>query len=114
MDIVKVRQMLLEENGELNYQTNIGGESFQIDVSLGSNGIDLTFTPTNPEGTMILNLTEEEMNTLKNSLVTTLTPKFARYNLELSAEDIKGDSKQIKITIPAGSIFPFIKNVIAR
>jgi hypothetical protein len=114
MDLSKIRQNLLEETGELNYQTNVDGESFQIDVSLGSNGIDLVFTPTNPEGDMILNLSEEEMATLKNSLMTQLTPKFSRYNLELSADDIKGDNKQIEMSISAGSIFPFIKNIIKR
>lgn len=114
MDLSKIRQTLLEENGDLNYQTSVGGESFQIDVALGGNGIDLTFTPTNPEGTMIMNLTEEEMNNLKNSLLTQLTPKFANYNLELRADDIKGDNKQILMSISAGSIFPFIKNIIQR
>lgn len=110
----KLSSLLKEENGELQYKTDIEGETFQIDVELDKAGISLTFTPVNPEGTMIINMSEEEINTLKNSLMTSLGPKFSRYKLELSAEDIKGDEKQIKISIPAGSVFPFIQNVITR
>lgn len=106
--------LLKEEGGELNYQQNIGGENFQVDIELDKSGIVMVLTPTNPEGDMILNLTEEEVNTLKNSLMTTLGPKFSRFKLELSAEDIKGDEKSIRINIPAGSIFPFIKQIIQR
>lgn len=109
-----LKQLLNEENGELQYQQNIGGEMFQIDIELDKGGIVMVLTPTSPAGDMILNLTEEEVNTLKNSLMTTLGPKFSRYKLELSAEDIKGDEKSIRINIPAGSIFPFIKNIISR
>lgn len=106
--------LLKEEGGELQYMQNIGGENFQTDIELDKGGIVMVLTPVNPEGNMILNLTEEEINTLKNSLMTTLGPKFSRYKLELSAEDIKGDEKSIRINIPAGSIFPFIKEIIRR
>jgi hypothetical protein len=105
--------LLKEEGGELQYNQNIGGENFQVDIELDKAGISMILTPVNPEGNMILNLSEEEINTLKNSLMTTLGPKFSRYKLELSAEDIKGDEKQIKISIPAGSIFPFIQKIIS-
>lgn len=114
MSNYNLRRLLLEEGGELNYKTQIGGETFQVDVELDKSGINLSFTPTNPSGDMIYNLTEEEVNTLKNSLMTSLGPKFAKYKMELSAESVKGDEKTINMSIPAGSVFPFIKNIISR
>ena len=100
--------------GELNYQLNIGGETFQADLNIDKAGISLNLTPTNPEGDMILNLSEEEVAVLKNSLMNVLQPKFARYKMEISAEEIKGDDKTIKLNIPIGSFFPFIKNLIQQ
>lgn len=109
-----LKSLLLEENEGLQYKQDIQGEMFQIDLEMGKDGIQMKLTPVNPEGTMILNLSEEEVETLKNSLMTSLQPKFSRYKLELSAEDIKGEEKAITINIPVGSFFPFIKNILSR
>ena len=107
--------LLREENtGDLEYQLNIGGETFQVALSIDKGGVRLDLTPTNPEGDMILNLSEEEVATLKNSLMNTLQPKFSRYKMEISAEDLKGVDKTISLNIPVGSFFPFIKNIIQR
>lgn len=114
MSNYNLRKLLLEESGELNYKTQVEGETFQVDVELDKAGINLSFTPTNPSGDMIYNLSEEEVNNLKNSLMTSLGPKFARYKMELSADNIKGDEKTINMNIPAGSVFPFIKHIISR
>ncbi len=106
--------LLKEENEGLQYKENIQGETFQIDIEMGKDGVSMKLTPVNPEGTMIMNLSEEEIQNLKNSLMTTLQPKFSRYKLELSAEDISGEDKSILINIPVGSFFPFLKQIISR
>lgn len=114
MDLTKIRQQLLKENKEadIKQQTNIDGENFQIDMSLSNNGIDMVLTPTNPEGSMILNLSEEEMMNLKNSLQDSLKPKFQQQGLELNIEDINGDNKQIQMSVPSSNIFSLIKNIM--
>ena len=95
-----LKQLMLESeesDGTLNYTANLGGETFKINVNVGSNtvkkGIKLEFTPMNEGGEMILNTTPEEMDKLQNSLITTLGPRFAKYKLELS-RDTDSQNKQ--------------------
>jgi len=111
-----LRELMLEEDGkgELNYQVNLNGETFQVNLDVDKNGINLELVPTNPEGDMIYNLSDEEIKTLQNSLMTSLGPKFAKYKLELNAEDGKEGNTSVKMNIPIGSIFPFIKAILSR
>lgn len=110
-----LKELLLKEDEEgLNYKANIGGETFDIKVETDKTGINMIFTPVSPNGEMIYNLSEEELNTLKNSLMTTLGPKFAQYKIELTSEDIKENETFVKINIPVGSVYPFLKNIISK
>lgn len=110
-----LRALMLEgETGELKYKVSLNGETFQVDLSVNKDGINLGLTPVSPSGDMIYNLSDEEVKTLQNSLMTSLTPKFAKYKLELTSEENRGEDKSVKINIPIGSIFPFIKEILSR
>lgn len=110
-----LRQLMLEEDGgDLQYKVNLNGETFQVGLDIDKNGINLELTPVNPEGSMIYNLSDEEIKTLQNSLMTSLGPKFAKYKLELNAEEGKEGNTSVKMNIPVGSIFPFIKAILSR
>lgn len=109
-----LKQLLNEENeSDLQYKITLNGETFQVGLDLDKNGINLELTPVNPEGNMIYNLSEEEIKTLQNSLMTSLGPKFAKHKLELNAEDSNSESPSVKMNIPVGSLFPFIKHVLS-
>lgn len=110
-----LKQLMLEEDGgDLTYKVNLNGETFQVGLDIDKNGINLELTPVNPEGNMIYNLSDEEVKTLQNSLMTSIGPKFAKYKLELNAEDSKEGGTSVKMNIPVGSIFPFIKQILSR
>jgi len=103
-----------EGNNELNYKVNIGGETFQVGVEMDKSGINVELVPVSPDGEMIYNLSEEEIKTLRNTLMTSLSPKFAKYKLELTSEDSNTETPSIKMNIPVGSIFPFLQNIMSR
>jgi hypothetical protein len=111
-----LRQLMLEEDGnrDLQYKVNLNGETFQVNLDVDKNGINLELVPVSPDGEMIYNLSEEEIKTLQNSLMTSLGPKFAKYKLELNAEDSNSESPSVKMNIPIGSLFPFIKTILSR
>lgn len=109
-----LKHLLNEENeSDLQYKIKLNGETFQVGLDLDKNGINLELTPVSPDGEMIYNLSEEEVKTLQNSLMTSLGPKFAKYKLELNAEDSSNESPSVKMNIPIGSLFPFIQRVIS-
>lgn len=113
---MNLKKLLLEEKTDLRYLENIQGETFQIDLEMDKSGLNITMTPTNDEGSMIKNLTPEEIETLNKSLLGVLQPKFSKYKMVLTSEKggKKSSSFSIKFKVPIESMFPLFKNIIVK
>jgi hypothetical protein len=109
-------EVLLKEEGELNYNANFGGEKFNVVVDVNKNptkkGIKIKFYPTNEQGQIISNLTDEELKSLQNSLATEISPLFSKYGLELDRDTDAPQKDAINFQIPLDSVFSFIKNTV--
>jgi hypothetical protein len=109
-------EVLLKEEGELNYNADFGGEKFKVIVDVNKNpskkGIKLKFYPINEQGQIITNLTDEELKSLQNSLATDVSPLFSKYGLELDRDTDAPQKDAINFQIPLDSIFSFIKNTV--
>jgi hypothetical protein len=109
-------EVLLKEEGELNYNANFGGEKFNVVVDVNKNptkkGIKIKFYPTNEQGQMVSNLTDEELKSLQNSLATEISPLFSKYGLELDRDTDAPQKDAINFQIPLDSVFSFIKNTV--
>lgn len=107
---------LLQEEGELNYNASLGGENFKVVVDVNKNpskkGIKVKFFPVNEEGQMLSNLTPEEIDTLQNSIATTVSRKFNDYGLEFDRDTDAPDKSAANFQIPLDSIFTFIKDKV--
>lgn len=107
---------LLKEEGELNYNATFNGEKFKVVVDVNKNpskkGIKVKFFPVNEEGMVISNLTPEELQTLQNSLATTISKKFNEYNLEFDRDTDAPDKQAANFQIPLDSIFTFIREKV--
>jgi hypothetical protein len=115
-----LKDLLLEqeESKEQNTQTkpkflqNILGENFQIDLDISKKGIEMGITPVNETGDMILNLSQDELDSLVKSLEATLKAKFARAKMTVAAGKAKAEEKAVKFTIPNEDIFKFIQYIV--
>ena len=115
-----LKALLLEqEEGEKTQQNqkpkffqNILGENFQIDLDISKKGIEMGITPVNETGDMILNLSQDELDSLVKSLETTLKAKFARAKMTVAAGKAKAEEKAVKFTIPNEDIFKFIQYIV--
>lgn len=109
-------EVLLKEEGELNYNADFGGEKFKVIVDVNKNpskkGIKIKFYPINEQGGVITNLTDEELKSLQNSLATDISPLFSKYGLELDRDTDAPQKDAINFQIPLDSIFSFIKNTV--
>ena len=107
--------LMLEEDskGQSVSLVNIGGETFQAKTTIDKKGINLELVPVNPEGTMIHNLSEDEVQMLDNSLMTSLAPKFAKYKMQLDNIPSKG-GVSIKMHIPIEGVMSLIKAIIQK
>jgi hypothetical protein len=109
-------EVLLKEEGELNYNADFGGEKFKVIVDVNKNpskkGIKLKFYPINEQGQIISNLTDEELKSLQNSLATDISPLFSKYGLEIDRDTDAPQKDAINFQIPLDSVFSFIKNVV--
>lgn len=107
---------ILNEEGELNYNATFNGEKFKVVVDVNKNpskkGIKVKFYPVNEEGMVISNLTSEELQTLQNSLATTISKKFNDYNLEFDRDTDAPDKQAANFQIPLDSIFTFIREKV--
>jgi len=107
---------LLNEEGELNYNATFNGEKFKVVVDVNKNpskkGIKVKFFPVNKDGMVISNLTPEELQTLQNSLATTISKKFNEYNLEFDRDTDAPDKQAANFQIPLDSIFTFIREKV--
>jgi hypothetical protein len=107
---------LLKEEGELNYEATYGGEKFRVVVDVNKNptkkGIKVKFFPVNEQGMVLTNLTPEEIGTLQNSIATTISPKFAEYNLEFDRDTDAPDRQAANFQIPLDSVFTFIRDTV--
>jgi hypothetical protein len=114
-----LKSLLLEQEEGEKQQTqkpkflqNILGENFQIDLDISKKGIEMGITPVNETGDMILNLSQEELDTLVKSLEITLKQKFARAKMTVAAGKAKAEEKAVKFTIPNEDIFKFIQYIV--
>lgn len=109
-------EVLLKEDGELNYNADFGGEKFKVIVDVNKNpskkGIKIKFYPINEQGQIISNLTDEELKSLQNSLATDISPLFSKYNLEIDRDTDAPQKDAINFQIPLDSVFSFIKDVV--
>jgi len=107
---------LLKEEGELNYNATFNGEKFKVVVDVNKNenkkGIKVKFFPVNEEGMIISNLTPEEVDTLQNSLATTISKKFIDFGLEFDRDTDAPDKQAANFQIPLDSVFTFIRNKV--
>jgi hypothetical protein len=61
---------------------------------------------------VISNLTPEELQTLQNSLATTISKRFNEYNLEFDRDTDAPDKQAANFQIPLDSIFTFIREKV--
>lgn len=111
-----INEELLNEEGELNYNATFNGEKFKVVVDVNKNpskkGIKIKFFPVNEDGMVISNLTPEELQTLQNSLATTISKRFNEYNLEFDRDTDAPDKQAANFQIPLDSIFTFIREKV--
>jgi hypothetical protein len=107
---------LLREEGELNYEATYGGEKFRVVVDVNKNptkkGIKVKFFPVNEQGMVLTNLTPEEIDTLQNSIATTVSKKFNEYGLEFDRDTDAPDKHAANFQIPLDSVFTFIRDKV--
>ena len=107
---------LLREEGELNYEATFGGENFRVVVDVNKNptkkGIKVKFFPINEQGMVLNNLTPEEIQTLQNSIATTVSKKFNQYGLEFDRDTDAPDKQAANFQIPLDSVFTFIRDKV--
>jgi len=107
---------LLREEGELNYEATFGGENFRVVVDVNKNptkkGIKVKFFPINEQGMVLNNLTPEEIQTLQNSIATTISKKFNQYGLEFDRDTDAPDKQAANFQIPLDSVFTFIRDKV--
>lgn len=107
---------LLREEGELNYEATFGGEKFRVVVDVNKNptkkGIKVKFFPVNEQGMVLNNLTPEEIDTLQNSIATTVSKKFNEYGLEFDRDTDAPDKQAANFQIPLDSVFTFIRDKV--
>lgn len=111
-----INEELLQEEGELNYNASLGGETFKVVVDVNKNptkkGIKVKFFPTNADGMVLQNLTPEEVDTMTNSIATSVSKKFNEFNLEFDRDTDAPDKMAANFQIPLDSIFAFIKDKV--
>lgn len=111
-----LNEELLREEGELNYEATYGGEKFRVVVDVNKNptkkGIKVKFFPVNEQGMVINNLTPEELQTLQNSIATTISSKFNEYGLEFDRDTDAPDRQAANFQIPLDSVFAFIRDTV--
>lgn len=111
-----LKALMLEGEGqnESKFQSTIDGETFEINFSMGKDGINLELIPTNPEGNMILNLSEDELRQMQGTLKNSLTTKFSRYRIKMNDGDSNVNAKSLKFSIPTNSLVEFLKGVMNK
>jgi hypothetical protein len=111
-----LNEELLREEGELNYEATYGGEKFRVVVDVNKNptkkGIKVKFFPVNEQGMVLTNLTPEEIDTLQNSIATTVSKKFNEYGLEFDRDTDAPDKQAANFQIPLDSVFTFIRDKV--
>lgn len=111
-----INEELLQEEGELNYNATYGGENFKVVVDVNKNptkkGIKVKFFPVNETGQVLTNLSPEEVDTLQNSIATTISKKFNEYGLEFDRDTDAPDKSAANFQIPLDSVFTFIRDKI--
>lgn len=111
-----INEDILQEEGELNYNASLGGERFKVVVDVNKNpskkGIKVKFYPVNEQGIVLSNLTPEELQTLQNSLATSISKKFNEFGLEFDRDTDAPDKQAANFQIPLDSVFTFIREKV--
>lgn len=111
-----INEDILQEEGELNYNASLGGERFKVVVDVNKNpskkGIKVKFYPVNEQGMVLSNLTPEELQTLQNSLATSISKKFNEFGLEFDRDTDAPDKQAANFQIPLDSVFTFIREKV--
>jgi hypothetical protein len=111
-----LNEEFLNEEGELNYNASYGGENFKVVVDVNKNptkkGIKVKFFPVNEAGQVLTNLSPEEVDTLQNSIATTISKKFNEFGLEFDRDNDAPDKSAANFQIPLDSVFTFIRDKI--
>jgi hypothetical protein len=111
-----LNEEFLSEEGELNYNATYGGENFKVVVDVNKNptkkGIKVKFFPVNEAGQVLTNLSPEEVQTLQNSIATTVSKKFNEFGLEFDRDTDAPDKSAANFQIPLDSVFTFIRDKI--
>lgn len=111
-----INEELLQEEGELNYNASLEGETFKVVVDVNKNpskkGIKVKFFPTNADGMILQDLTPEEIDTIQNSIATSISKKFNEYGLEFDRDTDAPDKMAANFQIPLDSIFTFIRTKV--
>jgi hypothetical protein len=111
-----LNEELIHEAGELHYSATYGGENFQVVVDVNKNetkkGIKVKFFPVNEAGQVLTNLSPEEVQTLQNSIATTVSKKFNEYGLEFDRDTDAPDRSAANFQIPLDSVFTFIRDKV--
>ena len=111
-----INEELLKEEGELNYNASLGGETFKVIVDVNKNeskkGIKVKFFPTNEDGMVLQDLTPEEVDTMQNSIATSISKKFNEFGLEFDRDTDAPDKMAANFQIPLDSIFTFIRTKV--
>ena len=111
-----INEELLEGAGELNYNASLEGETFKVVVDVNKNdtkkGIKVKFFPTNADGMVLTDLTPEELDTVTNSIATSVSRKFNDFGLEFDRDNDAPDKMAANFQIPLDSIFTFIRTQV--
>jgi hypothetical protein len=111
-----INEELLQEEGELNYNASLEGETFKVVVDVNKNpskkGIKVKFFPTNGDGMVLQDLTPEEVDTMTNSIATSISKKFNEFGLEFDRDTDAPDKMAANFQIPLDSIFTFIRTKV--
>ena len=111
-----INEDLLKEEGELNYNASLEGETFKVVVDVNKNpskkGIKVKFFPTNEDGMVLQDLTPEEVDTMQNSIATSISKKFNEFGLEFDRDTDSPDKMAACFQIPLDSVFTFIRTKV--
>ena len=109
---------ILKEEGELNYNASLEGETFKVVVDVNKNpskkGIKVKFFPTNSDGMVLQDLTPEEVDTMQNSIATSISKKFNEFGLEFDRDSDAPEKQAANFQVPLDSVFTFIRTKVLR
>jgi hypothetical protein len=77
-------------------------------------GIKVKFFPTNSDGMVLQDLTPEEVDTMQNSIATSISKKFNEFGLEFDRDSDAPEKQAANFQVPLDSVFTFIRTKVLR